>query len=87
MARSTPPDKELVSFRLRKELKRKLAALAEATGRSQTFLAEEALESYCDLHHWQVQAIREGIEDADKGNLHTTADVLEHLERQRGKRL
>jgi predicted transcriptional regulator len=60
-------DKELVSFRFEKALKQQLADLATATGRSQTFLAEEAIKQYCDLQNWQVAAIQEGIRSADAG--------------------
>ncbi|MGI0134060.1 MAG: CopG family ribbon-helix-helix protein [Candidatus Micrarchaeaceae archaeon] len=60
-------DKELVSFRFEKTLKQQLAELAAATGRSQTFLAEEAIKQYCDLQGWQVSAIQEGIRAADAG--------------------
>ena len=60
-------EKELVSFRFHKNLKRKLARLSKATGRSQTFLAEEAIEQYCDLQSWQVKAINKGLKAADDG--------------------
>jgi predicted transcriptional regulator len=62
-------DKELVSFRFEKALKQQLSALATATGRSQTFLAEEAIKQYCDLQNWQVAAIQEGIRAADAGKI------------------
>jgi len=58
---------ELVSFRFHKALKRKLVNLSEATGQSQSFLAEEAIMQYCDLQSWQVNAINHGIEAAKEG--------------------
>jgi RHH-type transcriptional regulator, rel operon repressor / antitoxin RelB len=72
-------EKEFMSFRFRKGLKAKLDALAQATGRSKTFLAEEALEAYCDLHAWQVNHINQGLADADAGHLYTTQQVLDTL--------
>jgi predicted transcriptional regulator len=47
----TNPTKERnpISFRLRKRITDKLTALAEATSRSETFLAEAALDHYCTL--------------------------------------
>lgn len=83
MAQNNPDEKELVSFRFRKIVKQKLAALAEATGRSQTFLAEEALEQYCNLQDWQVKAIEAGIQSADAGELFSTETVLAQLEAKR----
>lgn len=79
MAQQNPDEKELVSFRFRKSLKQKLASLAEATGRTQTFLAEEALEQYCELHQWQVEAIQRGIRSADAGELYTKEEALKKL--------
>jgi len=87
MAQNNPDEKELVSFRFRKSLKQKLATLSEATGRSQTFLVEEALEQYCDLQNWQVEQIQQGIREADQGELYSTEDVLKHLENKRATRL
>ena len=87
MTQIQSPEKELVSFRLRKDLKAKLAALSQATGRSQTFLAEEAIDAYCDLQSWQVTAIHIGIEDAEAGRLYSTEDVLKVLEAKRAVRM
>ncbi len=76
-------NKEAVSFRLKKQIKDDLTALSEATGRSQTFLVEEALEGYLDLQLWQVKGIQKAIESADRGEFYTTEEVLEHLESKR----
>ena len=84
MSLPEPQDKEPVSFRIKRKIKNDLSSLAESTGRSQTFLVEEALEQYIDLNSWQINAIKEGIEDADKGELYSTEDVLAYLEKQSG---
>lgn len=55
----------LLSVRIGDELKAKLEALAEATQRSKSFLAIEALERYVERESWQVAAIREGIRDLE----------------------
>jgi predicted transcriptional regulator len=57
----------LLSFRVKNELKEKLEALAEATHRSKSFLASEALERYIEFESWQVAHIRKGIEQAEEG--------------------
>ena len=84
MSLPDPQEKEPVSFRIKRKIKNDLSSLAESTGRSQTFLVEEALEQYIDLNSWQINAIKEGIEDADKGKLYSTEDVLAYLEKQSG---
>lgn len=83
MAVPNPKDKEPVSFRLNKQIKSDLAKLSEATGRSQTFLIEEALQEYIDLNMWQINAIKEGLKQADEGKLLSTEEVLERLELKR----
>lgn len=60
---------EQFSMRMSKETKDKLEELAKATGRSKAFIANEAIEKYCDLEAWQIMAIQEGIRQADRGEL------------------
>ena len=83
MAVPNPQEKESVSFRLKKQIKYDLATLSEATGRSQTFIVEEALQEYIDLNMWQINAINEGIKQANEGKLLSTEEVLERLEKKR----
>jgi len=83
MAFPNPQEKESVSFRLKKQIKNDLATLSEATGRSQTFIVEEALQEYIDLNMWQINAINEGIKQANEAKLLSTEEVLERLEKKR----
>ena len=64
-----------MTVRVPVRLKQRLAALAESTDRSASFLAAEALESYVDLNEWQVAAIREGVADADADRFVEHAEV------------
>jgi len=83
MSVPNPQEKESVSFRLKKQIKNDLATLSETTGRSQTFIVEEALQEYIDLNMWQINAINEGIKQANEGKLLSTEEVLERLEKKR----
>jgi RHH-type transcriptional regulator, rel operon repressor / antitoxin RelB len=65
----------LVSFRVKNELKAKLDSLAEATQRSKSFLATEALERYIELESWQVGHIKKGIKQAEDGVVVSGEDV------------
>lgn len=60
--------KESFSLRLPDEVKNKLELIADATGRTKSFVAIEAISTYCDLQAWQINAIKEGIKQADEGN-------------------
>ena len=54
-------------IRVDKAAKKRLEKLARNTGRSRSFLAAEAINEYLDVNEWQVAAIRQAIESADRG--------------------
>lgn len=56
----------VVNLRVAPETKRRLADLAKVTRRTQSFIAEEALEAYLDVNEWQVKGILEAIAEADR---------------------
>ena len=61
------------SVRLTDEAKAQLAALTAATGRSQSWLLSQAITRYLEEEAWQLQAIDEGLQDAEEGRLISTA--------------
>lgn len=69
-----------VTLRIPVELKRDLDDLAEATERSASWLAARALQAWVDENRWQLAAIREGIAQADAGDLVDHADVARWLD-------
>jgi len=64
-----------VSAKLEPAVADKLDLLAKATARSRSFLVAEAIETYVKDQAWQIQAIQDGIEEADKGNFATDKEV------------
>jgi RHH-type rel operon transcriptional repressor/antitoxin RelB len=64
-----------VSAKLEPSVAEKLDLLAKATARSRSFLVAEAIETYVKDQAWQIQAIQEGIKEADKGNFATDKEV------------
>jgi RHH-type rel operon transcriptional repressor/antitoxin RelB len=61
--------KEIITIRVDTEIKEKLDQMAIATRRSKSYLASEALQDYIKLNEWQINAIQEGIRQADSGQL------------------
>lgn len=59
----------MVSVRLSAELAARLEKLSRATDRSKSFLAAEAIEEYVALQEWQVEAIKDGIAAAERGDM------------------
>lgn len=80
MARHHEPTLTL-SVRVTPELKNQLDELAEAVGRTRSFVAEEALKRYVKEESWQIQAIHQALEKADseKAKFAEHADVKEWL--------
>lgn len=66
---------DVLTLRLDPSLKKKLDKLAEATQRSRSFLASEAIREFVSLNEWQISEIRKGIEEAERGEFATSAEV------------
>jgi RHH-type rel operon transcriptional repressor/antitoxin RelB len=58
---------ETLTIRLQPETKAKLAALAQRSKRSKSFLAAEAIAAYVDSEEWQFGEIQSGIDELDSG--------------------
>lgn len=55
-----------ITVRVDPEVAQRLQRLAEATRRTKSFLAAEAIEEYVALQEWQVAAIEAGGAQADR---------------------
>lgn len=53
------------TVRVKPETKRRLAALARNTRRSESLVIEEALEQYLEVNEWQLMGIKEAVCEAD----------------------
>ena len=58
-----------LTIKLPQSIGERLQELASATHRTLENLTQEALSSYLDNTDWQIEAIREGIVDADAGRM------------------
>ena len=68
-----------MTVRLEPELKHRLEQLAQATERSKSFLAAQAIREFVDLNEWQVQEIRSAIVEADREDFASEEKVKEVL--------
>ena len=64
-----------LNVRLPIELSTQLEALTKATGRTKSFLTVEALREYLAVQAWQVQDIKDGLVEADRGEFATEEEV------------
>jgi RHH-type rel operon transcriptional repressor/antitoxin RelB len=64
-----------ITIRLEPELKSRLDQLAEATHRSKSFLAAEAIREFIELNEWQIQEIKAALKEADEGDFASDEEV------------
>jgi RHH-type transcriptional regulator, rel operon repressor / antitoxin RelB len=76
---------EVMTIRVDQKTKRRLEKLADATERTKSFLAAEALRSYLDLNEWQIQEIRAGVREADAGDFASETEVEAVLTKWRSR--
>jgi predicted transcriptional regulator len=63
------------TIRLDDEMLAKLDALAANTDRSRNWIATKAIQDYVELNAWQIQRIKEGVAEADRGEFATDEEV------------
>ena len=68
-----------MTIRLEPALKQRLDHLADATQRSKSFLAAQAIREFVDLNEWQVQEIRNALAEADNEEFASDDHVSEVL--------
>jgi RHH-type rel operon transcriptional repressor/antitoxin RelB len=64
-----------VSAKLDPEVAKKLEMLVKATDRSKSYLVAEAIENYVEDQAWQIEAIKGGVKEADKGKFATERQI------------
>jgi len=74
-----------MTVRLEDEIKSRLDQLAESTKRSRSFLAAEAIREYIAINEWQIGEIVAGMEEADRGEFASEAEVKAFFDDWRGR--
>ena len=64
-----------MTIRLEPDLKSRLDQLADATHRSKSFLAAEAIREFVELNEWQIQDIETALKEADEGDFASDEEV------------
>jgi len=64
-----------MTVRIDDDVKDRLDVLAEATQRSKSFLAAEAIREYVELNEWQIHETRAALKEADAGDFATDKEV------------
>lgn len=64
-----------MSMRLPASLSARLGRLAEATGRTRSYLAVQAIQDFVDREAWQIAEIKQALLEADAGDFATDEEM------------
>jgi predicted transcriptional regulator len=67
--------KENITFRLDVEKKEALDAIATNMKRDRSYVLSEAVESYIEMHKWQLEEISTAVKEADAGDFASEEEV------------
>ena len=73
-----------MTVRLEDNLKDRLEKLAEATQRSKSFLAAEAIREFIELNEWQVEELKLAMKEADSEDFASDQEVNDLFDRWGG---
>lgn len=63
-----------ITLTIKRDLSKRLENVAKVTKQSKSSLANQAIDEFLTVQEWHIQAIKEGIAAADKG------DIVNHEE-------
>jgi RHH-type transcriptional regulator, rel operon repressor / antitoxin RelB len=67
----------VLTLRLDSKLKKQLDRLSEATNRSRSFVAAEAIREYIEMNNWQIAETIKGLVEADRGEFATDKEMAQ----------
>ncbi len=70
-----PMNKNNVTFRLDSEKRAALDALATSMERNLSYIINDAISLYLEIHQWQLKEIHQGIAEAEAGDFASDAEV------------
>jgi predicted transcriptional regulator len=67
--------REIMTVRVDPQTRETLDGIAAALDRDRTYVVNQALEAYIDVHQWQIDHIRKGLREAKAGKFASEAQV------------
>jgi len=77
--------RETLTVRVEPRMRKELDGIAAALERDRSYVVNEALKAYLDIHQWQIDHIRQGLREADAGKFASAGDVKRLIGRLRRK--
>jgi len=78
--------KASMTVRVEERTRKTLDKIAATMDRDRSYVVNEAIDSYIELHQWQVKRIKEGLRQARAGEFVPQAEVDQFFERVLGKK-
>jgi predicted transcriptional regulator len=67
--------KENITFRLDSDKRTTLDAIAAGMDRDRSYVLNEAISVYLEMHQWQIDQIQQGLVEAESGDFASDEDV------------
>lgn len=80
------PGNTVMTLRLEPELRKRLDDLSKAQRRSRSFIAAEAIREYVAVNEWQIEEIKKGLEEANRGEFATEEQVRRVVSKWTGRK-
>lgn len=77
--------REVMTVRIEPQTRKALDGIAASLDRDRTYIVNQALEAYIDVHQWHLDHIRQGLREANAGNFASEAEVSRVIARLRKK--
>jgi predicted transcriptional regulator len=65
------------------EKRQELDAIAEVSDRDRSYVLNEAIDAYLDVHAWQIEHIKKGLRQAEAGEIASDKEVAKAFARWR----
>lgn len=75
--------KQTITFRVATQTKKALDAIAAGIDRDRSYVLNEAVSNYLEIHQWQVAHIKEGLRQAEAGEFAKDSEVAAAFARWR----
>jgi predicted transcriptional regulator len=77
--------RETMTVRVEPRTRKELDGIAAALERDRSYIVNEALKAYIDVHQWHIDHIRQGLREANAGKFASEDEVKKAISRLRRK--
>lgn len=75
--------KQTITFRVDAQKRKALDAIAAGIDRDRSYVLNEAINNYLEVHQWQMAHIKEGLRQAEAGEFAKESEVTSAFARWR----